>query len=200
MTGAQCVQIGTGAAKPPNRADVRPQQSLSRRHHGVARGLKSLNNPSIPTQLSLHWVVQRIPRSSLICSELLTHVAGALGSFTCDVGDLVRRCREPNRLDSPAVGHHGRRRFGNGGRCNGRPGFLCTIWSPLCTLRSSRSGEPLLVGFFEPRWMVCEVWRHTTLLRERLHLQRRCRYERRHSGDCLPGHDSDRKNPVVTLA
>ena len=35
VTGTQCVQIGAGAAKPPNRADVRPQQSLSRRHHGV---------------------------------------------------------------------------------------------------------------------------------------------------------------------
>ena len=119
--------------------------------------------------------------------------------LTRDVCDLVRRCKEPYRLDSPAVGHHGRRRFGNGGRCNGRPGFLCTIRSPLCTLRT-RSGGAMLVGFFEPRWTVCEVWRHTTLLRERLHLQRRGRYERRHSGDCLPGHDFDNKAPMDTFA
>ena len=116
-----------------------------------------------------------------------------------DVCDLVRRCQESHRLDSPAVGHHGHRRFGNGGRCNGRPGFLCTIRSPLCTLRT-RSGGAMLVGFFEPRWTLCEVWRHTTLLRERLHLERRGRYERGHSGDCLPGYASDRKNPVVRLA
>ena len=100
----------------------------------------------------------------------------------------------------PLAATDGRRRFGNGGRCNGRPGFLCTIRSPLCTLRSSRSGGAMLVGFFEPRWTVCEVWRHTTLLRERLHLQHRRRYERGHSGDCLPGYASDHKAPMDTLA
>ena len=138
-------------------------------------------------------------RSSLICSMLLPHVADPFSSSTCDVSDLVRRGQEPYRLDSPAGDHHGRRRFGNGGRCNGRPGFLCTIRSPLCTLRT-RSGGAMLVGFFEPRWTVCEVWRHTTLLRERLHLERRGRYERRHSGDCLPGHASGHKAPTDTRA